>query len=384
MKPTVDSFCYHPWTGLDINNNGKVKPCCKFRPEIENWQEKNIQDGLENYLTSSDLQSLRQKFINGEKPSGCVRCWNDEAAGYPSKRQLDFNRWQKELNCYSIDSNEFLFITLPLGNLCNLKCRICGPESSSSWIKEHRDIFNEKIKVQDWHKDPSIWNNIVNLSKNSLEIHIHGGEPFLYDNTEHLDILQSLINSGNSKNIRIHYSTNATVFPIDKYWKLWKNFGWIDIQASIDDFGRRFEYNRHPANWEQTKLNLLTYKKYVDSADNLQLSISTTVSVFTVYYLEEFFDWLCENQLPIPWLGKLHSPYYYRAEILPNYIKDKTIKKLQNSKYHDIQKISTWLETDESKHWNKFLEITSKHDIYRKENIQEIFPELFENQSNLL
>lgn len=371
-----NNFCHHPWIGLDIENNGEIKPCCKFHPELENWTPPRIQDGINSYLASDQLKNLKQQFLDNNKPAGCIRCWKDEEANYPSKRQLDFNRWQQQLTTHDLNSNDFLFLTLPLGNHCNLKCRICGPDASTSWIKEHYDLFGEKIKAQNWHKDPKIWNDIIDYSKNSLEIHIHGGEPFLYESTEHIDILKKLVESGNSQSIRLHYSTNASVFPKDEYWKLFENFGWVDIQPSIDDMGKRFDYNRHPATWQTAEQNLLKYRDMIGAADNLQLSISTTVSVFTIYYLEDFFDHILSLGLPKPWLGRLQFPSYYKVGVLPDNAKKKIANKLVNSNHEDLQKISSWLDDDDQQHWDTFLRMIDLHDCYRNESFANTFPEL--------
>ena len=371
------NFCYHPWAGLDINNNGEIKPCCKFQPELENWEKFYIQNGIDTYNNSNEVLNLKKQFLEGKKPQGCLRCWKDEEAGYPSKRQMDYDNFSSELDSRNLNAQDnFLFVAIPVGNFCNLKCRICGPSSSTTWIKEWNDLFNEKRPIQDWHKNPNIWKEILKYSENSLEIHIHGGEPFLYDTPEHHELLDHLIDSSSSEKIKIHYTTNGTIFPNDAYWEKWKKFKWIDIQCSIDDMEHRFDYNRHPATWSTVKENLFKYRDRIQAGNNLQLSISTTVSAFTIFYLEEFFDFMYENNIPKPWLGKLQHPYYYRASVLPSSFKQEIREKLKNSKYEDLRKITTWLDDDESHQWKTFLKYTEIHDRYRQESFQKTFPEI--------
>ena len=371
------NFCYHPWTGLDVSNNGEIKPCCKFNPDLENWNKFYIQSGIDSYNSSQELDSLKKQFLEGKRPAGCLRCWKDEDAGYLSKRQLDYSNFSAELDNHDLASQDnFLFLSIPIGNFCNLKCRICSPSASTTWIKEWNDLFGEKRAIQNWHKNPSVWQDILKYSKNSLEIHIHGGEPFLYDTKEHIELLDYLIDTQSSEHVKIHYNTNGTIFPHDEYWKKWKKFKWIDIQLSIDDMEHRFEYNRHPANWNVVKENLFKYRDNVAAGNNLQLSISTTVSAFTIFYLEEFFDFMYANNIPKPWLGRLQRPYYYRVGVLPDNVKYHVRKKLENSKHEDLVKISSWLNDDESEHWDTFLKYAKIHDRYRKENFQRTFPEL--------
>lgn len=370
-------FCYHPWVGLDVSSDGEITPCCKFNPELENWKKFYIQDGIFSYNNSNEILDLKKQFLEGKKPAGCLRCWKDEEAGYPSKRQLDYNNFSIELDNHDLSRQDnFLFLSIPVGNFCNLKCRICSPGASTTWIKEWNDLFGEKRAIQDWHKNPTVWNDILNYSKNSLEIHIHGGEPFLYDTKEHLQLLDYLIETRSSQQVKIHYSTNGTIFPHNDYWEKWKSFKWIDIQLSIDDMEQRFEYNRHPANWNTVKENLFKYRDNVSTYSNLQLSISTTVSAFTIFYLEEFFDFMYANDIPNPWLGRLQRPYYYRASVLPDNFKQEVRKKLENSKHDDLRKIVSWLDDNDSEHWKTFLNYVKIHDNYRKESFQNTFPEI--------
>jgi MoaA/NifB/PqqE/SkfB family radical SAM enzyme len=365
------THCPHPWTGLEIATDGTISPCCKFRADLfPNWPNFNVKDGIDHYRNSDALSELKQEFINGKQPAACVRCWKDEAANLPSKRQLDTERWSTQL-----DQSKIQFITLPMGNLCNLQCRICSPHQSSSLIKEWQAIYGEKISRQEWHKDPVIWNEIIEIAKGSLEIHIHGGEPFLLEQREHVVLLENLVASGAASNIRLHYSTNGTTWPSEDLWTAWKNFHWVDIQVSVDDCGERFEYNRYPAKWEKVKDNLLAFKATVSANNNLQLSISTTVSAYTIAYLDEFFDEISKLGLPEPWLGRLHTPQHYRIGSLPHDARQAIKEKLAGSANQTLQNASAWLDDDDGD-WAEFVRLTKQHDQYRHADFAEIFPKL--------
>jgi MoaA/NifB/PqqE/SkfB family radical SAM enzyme len=75
-----------------------------------------------------------------------------------------------------------------------------------------------------------------------------GGEPFLIE--EHFELLRFAVESGFAKNIEIHYNTNATVFP-EEAIEIWKHFKTVEIAFSIDNVGKRFEYERYGADWEE-------------------------------------------------------------------------------------------------------------------------------------
>lgn len=205
-------FCPHPWHSVDITNDGRLRPCCKIdSSKFEGrWKNYYISSGINGYFDQEHIKELQDSFTKNERHPACIRCWKDEDANLESKRLLDSKTYNSSPN------NKFL--GLPLGNLCNLKCRICGPNSSTTWIKEHKDLFGEVYKNQNWFKDKNIWTDILNFSKSTYEIHMHGGEPFLHDLTEHLELLETLNSAGASKNIRLHYNTNGTVFPKEVYW----------------------------------------------------------------------------------------------------------------------------------------------------------------------
>jgi len=371
-------FCYQPWVSIDIDNSGDITPCCKFNKKLaQDWENYNLNDNtINDYKKSNGLKKLKESFINGEKPEACERCWKDEDANYPSKRLMDYERWKEDLNFTDLTNSKTSLITLPLGNMCNLKCRICGPNASSSWIKEYQDINGQKISnnILESH---DAWQSILDMCDDVLELHLHGGEPFLYDNDKHLQLLERMSKSKNASKIRLHYNTNCTIFPDKKYWDFFDRFGWVDIQPSIDDIGKRFEYNRKNANWLEVENNLFKYRDTIANKNNMQLSISTTVSVFTIYYLEEFFDYIYKNNLPKPWLGRLNKPAYYKCSIFPSKSKKLISEKLLNSKYDDLRKISNWLLDDDTIQLENFKKQILIHDSYRKECFEEIFPEVF-------
>lgn len=371
-------FCYEPWVGIDIDNSGTIKPCCKFNETIaNNWENYNINNiSINDYKKSKGIITLQQQFLNGEKPSACERCWKDEKANYLSKRTMDYERWTDNFNIVDLNQPKTLLLTLPLSNTCNLKCRICGPNASTSWIKEYQDINGQKISNNILESDVA-WQNILNITYDILELHLHGGEPFLYDNDKHLHLLDKLSKSKNSNKIRLHYNTNCTVFPNKKYWDLFEKFGRVDIQPSIDDFGKKFEYNRKNAIWKDVENNLFSYRDLISTKQNMQLSISTTVSIFTVYYLEEFYDYIYKNNLPKPWLGRLNKPTYYKCTVFPEKFKKLIIEKLLRSKYVDLKKISSWLSDDDSFHLEELKKRITIHDMYRNESFENTFPEIY-------
>ena len=111
--------------------------------------------------------------------------------------------------------DQLSFIDLKLGNICNLKCRICGSWSSSKWAIEEMEYLpkgaNKKdhiaytwLKQGKWPEEsPDFWENLKTLLPNIKYFEFTGGEPWLIE--EHWELLKYAAKMGYSRNIDIHY-----------------------------------------------------------------------------------------------------------------------------------------------------------------------------------
>ena len=363
-----NNFCSLPWVGLDISPQGKLKPCCKY--------SNNIAENIDDYFSSNELKSLQQDFLNGNKPKGCARCWRDEDAGIESKRQLDL---KYALNGVTPKLDGLKIISMPFGNTCNLACRICSSSASSKWLPEAIKLQDKlpDLVIRDhkkFYKDQDYMSVILNRTKDPVLFEFPGGEPFLTGKKEHLNFLDKLVDTGSS-NLKLHYITNTTIMPDDEFWEVWKHFKNVDIQLSIDGIGQQFEYNRWPANWNQCYKHIKQYQQLQKQYNNIQLSISHTVSIFTVYYLPEFLNWCREEELPEPYLGLLSDPEHYSIKTLPISVAKVIADKLLD---HGLTAISKDLQEVNSKDFDKFVKYVTIIDEDRKQNFASTFPELFE------
>lgn len=360
-------FCYSPWTNVDISPQGDISPCCKFQGKVPKYSN------LAEYSSSAFLTNIKQEFTNGQWPQGCERCKIEEANQVKSKRQLDHDRWHEHYTEYQLDSNQFITASIAFGNTCNLKCITCGPYSSSRWQSEYRDVYNVNILPLKFYKK-DFAAEFVSQAPGIVHLDIPGGEPFLSGVTEQKQLLQHYVDSGQAANVTLHYTTNATVMPDSEWWQLWSHFKEVEIQLSIDGVGSRFEYIRYPADWQQVSANIT---EYVARQDQVRLSVSHTVSAYNIYYLDEFFTWCYNQQLPRPWLGRVHNPVHMRAGVWPQAIRTAIAEHLLTSQHSDV---IVWaqmlLKSDDSEYYDQFLQRTQQHDQYRNLDFKTTFPEL--------
>jgi radical SAM protein with 4Fe4S-binding SPASM domain len=369
-------FCHAPWTNLEILPSGDILPCCKF--QNTDYNEKfNIQNNtIEDFRNSKFLSEVKNQFNQNQWPSGCIRCRIEEDIGVSSKRILDYERWQKYYQDYDLLSNEILTVSMALGNTCNLKCIMCNPYSSSLWAQEYQDIYGIKINnLNSVRKD--VISDIMQFAPNLVHVDFHGGEPFLSNIDDHLTILDNYINSGNAADISIHYTTNGTLFPDQRFWQRLINFKHVDIQLSIDGIGHRFEYIRYPARWTVLEQNVYKYQEQQQRMPTLQLSVAHTLSAFNIYYLEEFYQWCNQIKLPKPWIGRLHRPEHLRPAVWGSTARQLIIDKLKLANTVDL---SPWIDLfnncNDSVHFDHFLQFVHTHDNYRKLSFSDTFPEL--------
>jgi MoaA/NifB/PqqE/SkfB family radical SAM enzyme len=129
---------------------------------------------------------------------------------------------KKSLESWTPDSEPTLkFIDFKLGNVCNLKCRICGSWSSSKWAQEELDYGENPVALKNlreggWPKrNPQFFEELKEDLKHVEYFEFTGGEPFMIQ--DHFKILMHCVEKGYARNIDIHYNTNGTQLPPRRY-----------------------------------------------------------------------------------------------------------------------------------------------------------------------
>lgn len=332
MNIPHDGFCILPWVSLEASPIGTVRPCCLSQSEVVNDSGTKITVGETDLVTIQNTQhmrSLRAAFLNGDKPTDCRRCWDEEEAGKSSKRINTLNRMKHMLPDieWGLDAAPLQFLDLKLGNICNLKCRICGSWSSSTFATEEIRYQDDKkhnfhyamLQMGRWPREQQqFWQDLTNHFASIRYLEFTGGEPFLI--TEHFDLLRKLADSGHAHHIEIHYNTNGTIFP-EQAQELWQHFAHVEIAFSIDDVDERFEYQRSNARWHEVIDNIDRFKAMRSRCRNISLQCCSTVSIFNVLYLDQLAAWIQEQAFDYMHWNLLHDPDKFSIRNLPYYAK---------------------------------------------------------------
>jgi len=289
-------------------------------------------------------------------------------------------------------------IELNLGTICNLKCRICGPWSSNKWHHDYLKLIEVEPaqtasiktytkRVEKWthsfDDDSLFWQGFVNILPTLETINVYGGEPLLVK--KQWDVLSESVTKGYSKNQKIEFNTNGTVFDIEKL-KILKGFKEVNLSVSIDDIGDRFEYQRHPAKWDDVWSNMLKFKETCEEF-GFELAVCVTISNYNIFKIEEILQFLVDEDVPF-YINMLHDPPNYGVLNLHQSIKEIVVDKL-----NELIKVTEKIELRDSyinivnylnskqanaSHWRYFSTMVKLLDEIRNESFEETFPEYHE------
>lgn len=269
------------------------------------------------------------------------------------------------------------FIDFKLGNVCNLKCRICGSWSSSKWAQEELDygenpVAKKNLQEGGWpKKHPQFFEDVKQDLAEAEYFEFTGGEPFMIKN--HFKILQYCVDKGYAKNQDIHYNTNGTQLPPQEIFDLWKQFKHVEIAFSIDDVGEQFEYQRHPAKWKEVNANLAEFKKR--KTDNIDFQICSTINIFNIFNLAKLNLWVRQFAPKFFYVNTCFDPDVFNIQTLPQQVKD-----IVNTRYGELKDFAGTLrymnsvdrDSEEIRTARKQRILLA--DKYRNENFAEVFP----------
>jgi len=299
-----DTMCIDPWINLEINLKGQISPCCIYEQSLD---DKSIKDfSLLDIINHKTQIELKQQFLQGDRPLGCQKCWQDETNGKVSKRLRDNYVFREKL--FSVDYNntkstELISLDIKLKNTCNLSCRICGPVASSKWaseVSQHPESYpqwksSKNIKIE-WTDDTSsnLWKDIGKIGDNLRYVTFAGGEPLL--DKSHVRMLEYLIGNNRSAQISLHYNTNGTVYA-DHLIPFWDKFKQVELSFSIDNTESKFEYERYGAVWTDVINNINQYKKLNPAI--YKFNVFSVVTALNILDIHTLFQFCKNNQLPI-------------------------------------------------------------------------------------
>ena len=293
------AFCILPWVHVNLNQNSEVYPCCRTK---HNYSYGSVQKkGLKEIWNSEEIKNVRKEMLAGKAQSFCENCYEAEKIGAESPRQAANDKYRDEFSRIEYTNTdgelvgkEIIYLDIRFSNICNFKCRSCGPESSNAWYEDHQKLCKstkDQKKTLKLTENKTLMQDIESLLPKIDKIYFAGGEPLLDEN--HYRLLERLIELKRC-DVKIESNTNLSTLSYMQWniLNLWKKFENVIVSASIDAIGPAAELVRKGADWETIRKNLATLQR---SNPEILIQISPTISIMNCFMLPELINYFIEN-----------------------------------------------------------------------------------------
>ena len=328
----LKNFCALPFTQFTVSSFNEYQLCCDNLGESKMFSNKN---SILEYFNSDYINDKRKSFLEDKRLDICQSCWKREDRGLNSRRITGLTSdYKEQVERYKkglpLIPNHPVF-KIKFGNLCILKCIMCGQQSSSAWA-QHKEKYNEGTwPIYENTFDEQTYEDLKQILPNVNRIIISGGEPLMND--RYYDFLEWLIGHKFASKLKITTLTNATKIP-EHLFQYKKAFKRLSFNVSIDGIGKKDEYIRTGTVWKKKIENI---KKIQSTYD---IGFEITVQTLNVGYLDEIQIYLKENfNKTSPLSNILVTPSYFAADCLPNSIKRDYQHKSQRYITEDIAKL---------------------------------------------
>jgi len=369
-----DGYCALPFNHMNLHPNGNVSICCVSKMDGPDSGFAKDVDGnilnlkthtLEEIFNSYSTNKIREEMLTQQYPSTCEGCYKIEQYGGKSRRVTENNRWE------NIENPKLEFLDIRLSNLCNLKCLMCYPDSSSSLVTDYKEWSDQlpfmtknsaEHELFQWF-DESIIDQLYDHKDSLKYLYINGGEPFIMP--MHWKLLEKLIEWGVAKNIHISYNTNCTTYN-DTFSDYWKHFKVVTVGCSMDAVGDKNKFIRYPNDWDRSNENII---KLLENPHIASLNITCSIQWLNAPFLPEFYEWA----VPLTKL-KPHTTINQNFIVFPEYL---SLNCASNNFKNELKELyaespySNWIltetmksylraETENDERWNqgnKYLDI---------------------------
>ena len=389
VQSTEIRGCILPWIHMYGGMKGIYNLCCHSelsasKPLVLGTHDQKMSDVWNN----NEYKQARLDLLNNKIPLECVEtCYNiEKQSGFSNRTQVN-KRFKDKAYLQSETKKDGSLKELPsyidirFGNLCNFKCRMCGPYASTSWYKDWNTNSNNKYTntIDFFTKNNIFWDSLYEIIPTIEDVYFAGGEPFVQDG--HYRLLETLIDTGRSKYVSLQYNTNLSYSKFKNFDLscLWQHFKKVELWPSIEGYKEKAEYSRKGLKWEIFEKNTILFKKYITT-------FSCVISIYTISSMPSLILWI--KKLGLHFYGTiLQTPQHLSITSLPkeskkqiNLIYKKFLTKHRKAfNNYEINQIKEWLiymnSVDNSSLLPKFKKEQQRLDALRNESFEKVFPE---------
>ena len=349
-------YCAFPWFHQQTRPDGYVAPCCIWYETIKGYDYKTFFQG-------QFMQDLREQFQQQIPHACCKHCEYNAKIKTPSYKDYSFVLAEKL--GVTFDEPKLISQEVNFSTLCNLKCRMCSQERSSSWIADSVAMGEAPLGLL-----KSDWQFESKLVKDTRHLIFIGGEPIMHQH-DILDTLEKWYAEQSISQSIISITTNMTIKISDRLLELLTMTKETNIICSVDAVGDLNEYIRSDSSWLdiQSNMKILTDLKLLHH--NLSIKINAVYSVYNHDRLDELVEW-AESIGIYMQINACTWPIVLDARNLPDNVKASVIEKYSQSRVDHplynhcyetvihhllesaVMQMPAWQE--KFNHYNKFLD----------------------------
>lgn len=382
-----------PFITLAVNPGNYISRCM--------MSMKNMGPITSDTYSNSAYQTLRQNMLDGVwDEDGCETCFAKEQDGFASQRTKWLDREEKYLSesgiyksNLSVERNKIYHLYMNFSNICNFKCRMCGPHFSNAWIPDYNKLAEQGLQrnINVPPKQQVDINKFFAEFSNDLsdlrQIWITGGEPFIDDSV--FEFVEQLKNYTDLRKIKCVINTNLSKLDVNSV-SAFEDFKHVTLNVSMDAVGDFYSYMRgYNFSFKEVDEKIKQLMQKTHEIDNLHIGVNAGFQIYNILNFIDFWSWAKnihgDKKGNFVSIVVLNGPRWLRARNAPTSLKLKSIELIENLMKEDPEFGCNFYLDDcikELKHnqnpedIEKFISWNTALDKVRGEDIKIIFPEL--------
>jgi pyruvate-formate lyase-activating enzyme len=430
LDRTGPGMCLAKWLQVTLHlQNGHTHSC--HHPNTHKIPLEEIQEDPSALHNTKFKKEQRKLMMTGSRPEECHFCWNVEDNA-PTDSDVFSDRIYKSTDDWAGKDKYFevmysgfeqnikpTYLEVSFSHACNFKCSYCSPHISSKWMEEiekfggypttlsynnlEHTTYQDKMPIPVKEFNPYVeafWKWWPDIYKTLHTFRITGGEPLMSKDT--FKVLDYIIENPNP-NLELAINSNC-VLPDKLFDKFIEKIKIIQdnkcvkkftLFTSAEAYGKKAEYIRHGMDYDVWLSNCYKFLAEVPSANFSIMSTYNALSITS--YMEFLKDVLIMKlkyhniersiSLDIPYLD---NPKWMSVRILPVEYVGQLLKQVEFMKanhcdgkgFQDweaskLERIQYLIKDNPEQVWLKdFGLFFDEHDVRRKTNFLETFPEL--------
>lgn len=359
MTANKNIFCNTPWYEIHIYWDGSLGICCqethKLHSDSVHYNVANM--SIAEWFNSEPVQNFRQRILGDHRLTECSGCYHEEDHKASSRRHrsnqksviftktafdesFDQGPHRTNFDPSGITVTQAVDVHINLGNYCNLACKMCSPEASSTIVAQLVK-WGDKSSAQyigtDWTKNQIVWDSVLKQLEaipNLNNVHFMGGETLITTRFE--DFVDFMIQRRRF-NLNFSFVTNGTTFNKRLLEKL-KLFQRVGIEVSIETVTEHNSYVRQGTDTAKVLENINNYLDHCNGS-NITVTVRPTISALTIGRYYTLLQFCLEKNL-LNQSSVVTWPEHLAVAVLPASIRQSYIaeykKLLDKYKLHDL------------------------------------------------